>query len=156
MAVPLRVAGYGSGLSGDLEALQERISAVNRLGVPSFFGVQRFGNRDANLYAARALFTGETKRVQRHLRGLWLSAARSQLFNQVLTLRVERSTWDRPLAGDRMQLAGSRASFLAEEIDQELNVRRGEWSGHTLGPTRVCPKDTGVVHGLLGTFRSRG
>ncbi len=121
-------------LTGDLDALSQRISDAARLGVPNYFGAQRFGNREGNLYAAQALFTGEAKRVQRHLKGLWLSAARSQLFNQVLALRVERGDWDRPLPGDRMQLAGSRASFLAEAVDDALIERCLTFDIHPSGP----------------------
>ena len=36
----------------------------------------------------------------RHLRGLYLSAARSELFNRILSLRVQRSLWNRPVEGD--------------------------------------------------------
>lgn len=121
-------------LSGDRDSLQERLSSIRGLGVPNFFGAQRFGNRDGNLYAAHALFAGEAKRAPRHLRGLWLSAARSQLFNQVLALRVGRGDWDRPLSGDRMQLAGSRASFPVDAIDAELIERCVAFDIHPSGP----------------------
>lgn len=126
----LRVRGLG----GDLSLLEERLSLAGRLGVPNYFGAQRFGNREGNLYAVHALFTGEAKRVKRHLRGLWLSAARSQLFNQVLALRVEAGTWDRPLGGERLQLDGSHASFLAETPDDEVAGRCLAFDIHPSGP----------------------
>lgn len=120
-------------LAGDLDALDEHLSLARQFGVPNYFGAQRFGNRGGNLYAAHALFTGETRRVQRHLKGLWLSAARSQLFNQILALRVTRGDWDQPLPGDRMQLDGSRASFLAEAVDEELIERCRAFDIHPSG-----------------------
>jgi len=123
-----------SRLTGNRDALGERVAQIRRRGVPSYFGVQRFGNREGNLYAAHALFTGQAKRVRRHLKGLWLSAARSQLFNEVAALRVERGDWDRPIPGDRMQLSGSRASFLAEMIDETLIERCSAFDIHPTGP----------------------
>lgn len=122
------------GLSGDLDTLAERLAQIRRRGAPNYFGAQRFGNREGNLYASHALFTGQAKRVKRHLRGLWLSAARSQLFNEVLAQRVERGDWDRPLPGDRMQLDGSHASFLAEVLDDELIERCLAFAIHPSGP----------------------
>ncbi|MCG6862735.1 MAG: tRNA pseudouridine(13) synthase TruD [Chromatiaceae bacterium] len=115
----IRVGGFTS----DIETLGERLATIGQLGVPNYYGPQRFGNREGNLPAAHALFTGAVKRIKRHLRGIWLSAARSQLFNEVLAKRITRGDWDRPVPGDRMQLAGSRASFLAEVIDDELRER---------------------------------
>lgn len=121
-------------LRGDRDVLGERLESVRRFGVPNYFGAQRFGIRDGNLHAAHALFIGRAQRVGRHLRGLWLSAARSQLFNEVLSRRVERGEWDRPLPGERMQLAGSRAHFLAEEIDEGLEARVRGFDLHPSGP----------------------
>ena len=123
-----------TGLTGYLEALEGRLARVKQLGVPNYFGAQRFGNREGNLHAAHALFTGEVRRVKRHLRGLWLSAARSQLFNQVLALRVERGDWGRLLTGERAQLAGSHASFLVEALDQELIERCSSFDIAPSGP----------------------
>lgn len=120
--------------SADPEALTERLGVIGRRGVPNYFGPQRFGNREGNLYAAHALFTGRAPRVKRHLRGLWLSAARSQLFNEVLARRVARGDWDRPLPGDRMQLAGSHASFLAQAVDDLLEERCRAFDIHPSGP----------------------
>ncbi|MEA3275214.1 MAG: tRNA pseudouridine(13) synthase TruD [Pseudomonadota bacterium] len=122
------------GLSGERDGLAERIERVRRLGVPHYFGAQRFGNGEGNLHGAHALFTGQAKRVGRHLRGLWLSAARSQIFNEVLALRVERGDWNRPLSGDRIQLAGSRSHFLAETIDEALRERTRTFDVHPSGP----------------------
>lgn len=117
---------------GDL--LEQRIVRVRELGVPNYFGPQRFGNGDGNLTAADALFAGRAKRVGRHLRGLWISAARSQLFNELLALRVERGDWDRALDGDCMQLDGSRSYFRAETVDDGLLERLRTFDIHPSGP----------------------
>ncbi|EXJ16269.1 tRNA pseudouridine 13 synthase [Imhoffiella purpurea] len=118
----------------DPERLRECAAAIAGSGVPNYFGAQRFGRDDANLIHAGELFSGAARRVPRHLRGLWLSAARSQIFNQVLAARVERGDWDRPLDGDCLQLDGSHSFFLAERIDETLEERSRRMDLHPTGP----------------------
>lgn len=115
----------------DLTARLERIRA---LGVPNYFGEQRFGREDGNLIRAHALLTGEIGRAPRHERGLWLSAARSQIFNEVLAERVRRGDWAIPQPGDCLQLDGSHSHFVADEIDDSIRARAGDMDLHPSGP----------------------
>jgi tRNA pseudouridine13 synthase len=116
------------------DLVARRIEEIRRRGVPSYYGPQRFGRDAGNLVAAEALFSGRVRRVTRHLRGLWISAARSQLFNEVLAVRVVRDDWDRAVPGDRLQLQGSRSHFLAVSLDLETRRRVGEMDLHPTGP----------------------
>ena len=97
-----------------------RINAV-RQGVPNYFGEQRFGHDGHNLAMADRLFDGE-KISDKKLRGLVLSAARSHLFNEVVSRRVAEhglaTTWHREI----FLLSGSNA-FFDSEIDCELIER---------------------------------
>jgi tRNA pseudouridine13 synthase len=111
------------GVTGDRDAVPARLGAIAANGVPNYFGPQRFGRDAGNLIRADALFRGRAGRVSRHQRGLWLSAARSQVFNEVLAVRVERGDWGLPLQGDRLQLRGSHSHFLAEVIDDPIRER---------------------------------
>jgi len=120
--------------SGDRSALVRRLDQVCRRGVPNYFGEQRFGRGEGNLDRAQALFAGEVRRPPRHLRGLWLSAARSQLFNEVLAERVERGDWASPLPGDCLQLAGSGSFFAAEGPDEGIAARVRAGDLHPTGP----------------------
>ncbi len=122
------------GFVGDRVELVRRLDLISGRGVPNYFGEQRFGRGEGNLHRAQALFAGEIRRPPRHQRGLWLSAARSQLFNQVLALRVDRGDWDRPLPGDCMQLAGSGSYFSAATVDQALIARTLAGDIHPSGP----------------------
>ena len=133
------------GFEGDHEALPQRLEAVARQGVPNYFGEQRFGRGEGNLHRAQALFAGDLRHAPRHQRGLWLSAARSQLFNQVLALRVQRGDWDRPLAGDCLQLAGSNSFFLAEALDADLMARVLAGALHPSGP--LCGRGISATRG---------
>lgn len=110
-------------MSGDLDAAALKLETLAAQGVPNYFGPQRFGRGEANLLRAQALFAGMAPRTSRHQRGLWLSAARSQLFNELLARRVERGDWRMALIGDRLQLRGSHSHFLVDSIDQHISER---------------------------------
>jgi tRNA pseudouridine13 synthase len=108
-------------VAGDRRRFEEQIAAVAHLGVPNYFGEQRFGRSGDNVENARRMFQG--RRVQRHERGLLLSAARSLLFNAVLAERVRQGTWNAALAGDVWMLAGSQSIFGPEPMTIELASR---------------------------------
>ncbi len=115
-------------VAGDLDAAAARIALLATQGVPNYFGPQRFGRGGGNLFRAHALFVGSAPRASRHQRGLWISAARSQLFNETLARRIERADWATALVGDRLQLRGSQSHFLVESIDERIleRVRSGD------------------------------
>lgn len=109
----------------DPQALARRWQAVSEHGVPNYFGEQRFGINGGNLERAAALFGGQ-KVKDKKKRGMYLSAARSQIFNAVVSTRIENGTFDNPVAGDVMMLAGTQSVFLASEIDQTIIDRLNE------------------------------
>lgn len=112
--------------------LQRRIEVVAQAGVPNYFGEQRFGHD--NLSHAEAWFRGQRKPRGRLERGMWLSAARSALFNAVLARRVEQGNWDRYLTGDVMNLDGSASVFLSSADDDSLAQRLLSQDIHPTGP----------------------
>ena len=120
-------------LAGDEARLASLLEAIRRNGVPNYFGEQRFGRDCANLVRAQSMFAGEYIR-DRHLRGLYLSAARSFLFNMVLSRRVELACWDAPLPGDALMLAdsGVLSATGADNPDTTRRVANGEL--HPTGP----------------------
>jgi tRNA pseudouridine13 synthase len=97
---------------GDDEALAARLDGVARLGVPNYFGEQRFGIDGGNLVEVSRILAMRSPRFKGRRGGLYLSAARSWLFNQVLAARVLDGSWqeenaDGPLWGrGRTQAAG--------------------------------------------------
>ena len=120
--------------TGDLAGLAARLELIAAEGVPNYFGPQRFGREGGNLIKARALFEGRLRVRDRNLRGLYLSAARSFLFNRVLAARVEDKSWCRAQPGDLMNLDGSRSHFLAESVDADLERRVAVQDVHPTGP----------------------
>jgi tRNA pseudouridine13 synthase len=121
-------------LSGDLAGLEARLQDMVRDGVPNYFGEQRFGFNHNNLRRADAMFRGDFRERDRHKRGLYLSAARSYLFNEVLSRRVVDGTWTLPLPGEALMLAGSHSFFVADEIDTAILERIEEGDIHPSGP----------------------
>ena len=142
-------------LSGNLDALPARLSAMASQGVPNYFGPQRFGRDGGNLARAHGLLTGHSgrgRRLSRHQRGLLLSAARSALFNQVLARRVELGSWNRGLPGERLQLAGSHSHFLAEVIDDSIAGRVASGDLSPTGP--LCGTGESLVGGELAALET--
>lgn len=110
-------------LSGITDTLDEKLELIHKSGVPNYFGEQRFGHDNANVIKVLRWFAGECKTPRRQQRSMLLSAARSWLFNNVLSERVTRKTWDTPTPGDVMSLRGSRSVFVPDEIDEGIVLR---------------------------------
>jgi len=121
-------------IEGDDRELEKRLTVIGNEGVPNYFGEQRFGRDAGNLHNAQRLFANPGLRFSRNKRSLTLSAARSFLFNQVLSQRVNSSTWNTPVEGDAMQLDGSHSFFIAETADAELRARVDAQDVHPTGP----------------------
>jgi tRNA pseudouridine13 synthase len=121
-------------LDGDPAQLTARLQLVAATGVPNYFGEQRFGHEGGNLEQAEALLRGELKVRDRHQRGLYLSAARSALFNAVLARRVADGTWNQPLPGEVLMLDGSHSIFAVDEIDETIRQRVAAFDLHPTGP----------------------
>ena len=103
--------------------LLTRIEKIKACGVPNYFGPQRFGHNGGNLERAKEVLLDNKKIKNRHLRGIYYSAARSFLFNQMLSLRVEDASWNLPVSGDLMMLAGSHSIFPIDAVNEYVKQR---------------------------------
>ena len=121
-------------LSAASSELEQRLQRIVVQGVPNYFGMQRFGQDAGNLDKAVAMFKGALKVRDRHVRGLYLSAARSQLFNQVLSQRVAAGTWNQALPGEALMLEGTHSVFVADTIDATIVQRLTAFDIHPTGP----------------------
>jgi tRNA pseudouridine13 synthase len=119
-------------VAGDRDAAARVLERIAQAGVPNYFGEQRFGRDDGNVERARAMFAG--RRVQRHERSLYLSSARSRLFNDVLARRVADGDWNLARDGDVYMLDGSRSIFGPEAATPELVDRIARADVHPTGP----------------------
>lgn len=121
-------------MDGDPSQLIARFTQIAAAGIPNYFGEQRFGRAAGNLERAEALLGGADKVRDRQQRGLYLSAARSALFNAVLAQRVTDGTWNQLLPGEVLMLAGSHSIFTVAEVDEILRQRVAAFDVHPTGP----------------------
>ncbi len=160
--------------AGDGDGVLRRIEEIRRNGVPNYFGEQRFGRDSANVERARAMFAGEVIH-DRHLRGIYLSAARAFLFNEVLARRVTDGSWSTPLDGESANapsvargprlspfgeafiLDGSRSYFLDDGTDATLSQRLAQGDIHPSGPLwgKGEPPTLGVARALEDEIAAR-
>tara|TARA_R110000822_G_scaffold310519_1_gene443626 strand:- start:9861 stop:11621 length:1761 start_codon:yes stop_codon:yes gene_type:complete len=103
----------------EIDELVRRWHVVSNHGVPNYFGEQRFGINGGNIAKALSLFSGR-KVNDKKKRGMYLSAARSLIFNQVISQRIEQEKFESLLNGDVVMLAGTQSVFLADSIEQSL------------------------------------
>ncbi|MDF7679181.1 tRNA pseudouridine(13) synthase TruD [Enterobacteriaceae bacterium ESL0689] len=103
----------------DRDDVEQRLQAISKQGVPNYFGAQRFGLGGSNLLAARHWAEHPAAGRDRNKRSFWLSAARSSLFNQQVSIRLRKPDFNRIVDGDVLQLAGRGSWFVAicEERD---------------------------------------
>jgi len=80
--------------------VEHRLTQIKSEGVPNYFGRQRFGREAENLNQAERWFTSGQKIKNRQQKSFVLSAARSFLFNWVLSQRVQDGNWKVTIPGD--------------------------------------------------------
>lgn len=157
------------GCEGSRDEFERRLEALRDKGVPNYFGAQRFGAQMSNLRQVsvlmRQVLEGD-KAVQqggRFRRGMLYSAARSYLFNQVLSERISAGNWQSYLRGDVLSLDGSGRCFkladeeAGEEWTDELQQRIETLDIHTTGPLPgiISAKDKYVSSGEAADIEKR-
>jgi len=109
----------------DPALVTERLRLIEQQGVPNYFAEQRFGHEGSNLYEAQKLIAADQLKGNRHGTGIYLSAARSWLFNLVVAKYIERgdlSDQTGPLWGR----GRSSASVDHRQIESEVLA---DWQG---------------------------
>lgn len=110
-------------IKGDQSDWEQRLKEIAENGVPNYFGKQRFGHQMKNLSRALELIEkNKLRRMKPHKRGIYLSAMRSWIFNQIVSQRISGKTFSKAQSGDVMMLADSHACF-AEEMTAEIESR---------------------------------
>jgi len=100
------------------DLLKQRCDDIAKKGVANYFGEQRFGRNFNNLDQAEKIFANPRYRIAKHKRGMYLSAARSWIFNHILSERINQKIWDKKLAGDVFMLDGKSACFKDDDDEQ--------------------------------------
>lgn len=131
-------------------AAAERWRQIVERGVPNYFGAQRFGKNGGNITLALRLFAGEIEVRDRLLRGLYISAARSRLFNACVAARLQSDCWDRVLPGEVFGFAANRSLVLPENLRGDEATRVAERLLEITAPLwgEGAPISTGAVRAL--------
>ncbi len=129
--------------SADRAAIEQRLEQIAALGVPNYFGPQRFGRGAQNLNRAERLFAGEV-RLDRQQRSMAISAARSWLFNRVLARRIEANNWGERIAGEVLLDRSTGGEYLSHLIGAQqppglqLEPSGPLWGDGPLASRREC------------------
>lgn len=100
----------------DVAAVQARIEQVKAHGVPNYFGAQRFGRDGNNLNEARRWGRENVRTRNQNKRSLFLSTARSWIFNQIVSSRIEQGLFDQLLSGDIVRDASGERLVEADTL----------------------------------------
>jgi tRNA pseudouridine13 synthase len=123
-----------SNIQGDKNGWETSLKQIQQQGVPNYFGEQRFGHHGGNLHRVDHWFSSGKAPKKRNQKSIYLSAARSWLFNLVLAERIKQQNWQIAISGDVMLLAGTKSSvFKIEEIDDTLLERVNTMDIHPTG-----------------------
>lgn len=105
------------------DEVESRLHAISTGGVPNYFGAQRFGIGGSNLQGALRWAQSDTPVRDRNKRSFWLSAARSALFNQIVSQRLKKTDFNQVVDGDALQLAG-RGSWFVSTQEELVELQR--------------------------------
>ena len=104
--------------------LKQRLNQLQAVGFPNYFTEQRFGRDGHNLTQVQRWASGEISVKDRKKRSFYLSAARSEVFNLVISQRIADQQMQTVLLGDYLQLAGSNSFFEVKAEDLMQSQQR--------------------------------
>lgn len=132
------------------QKIAQHLEQMSKMGVPNYFGSQRFGHGGNNIKEALRLFTelpkdnvksdtkskvkNKRKRAPKEQHTMALSAARSLIFNEILAARVRDGSWNTGMSGEVFNLNGSGSIFAVEQMDDDLRARLIEGDIHPTAP----------------------
>ena len=108
----------------ETDELKERLDFLAKNGFPNYFTEQRFGRDGNNLTQALRWANGEIKVKDRNKRSFYLSAARSEIFNLIVSKRMELNLAQQILVGDVLQLNGSHSWFVVDESEDLAQLQQ--------------------------------
>lgn len=146
-------------IKGDLDKILRKIGKIEKQGFANYFGSQRFGTQQDNVAQALRVLNNrhKSKRLGRHKKSLYLSALRSELFNRILSRRIELGFWDHPVQGDTYTLAGSQSLFNAD-IDDEILQRYAQFDIHSAlslygsGDSRIADQALNIENEVVSSY----
>ncbi|MHA2938452.1 tRNA pseudouridine(13) synthase TruD [Vibrio sp. RC27] len=107
----------------DIESVIARLTAITTSGVPNYYGTQRFGRNGNNLTEARRWGKDNVRSRNQNQRSMLLSAARSWIFNRIVSERIDQGCFEHVVSGDIVEQKDSHLTVNADnqsELDQAI------------------------------------
>ncbi|MDW6001811.1 tRNA pseudouridine(13) synthase TruD [Vibrio mangrovi] len=121
----------------DTKEVEQRLEMIREHAVPNYFGAQRFGNQGNNLNEARRWGRENVRTRNQNQRSLYLSTARSWIFNQIVSERIAQDCFHHLIDGD-IALKGDEQFLIEGEEALAL------WNQH------VSQHEAGISAALAG------
>ena len=117
-----------------VDTAREVLAELDRVGVPNYYGEQRFGQAERNVVRARAMLLGETAPPRdRFERKLLMSALQSALFNEWLAARIRDGLYESTLLGDVLRKETTGGLFINDNAADAVR-RMQAWEISPTGP----------------------
>jgi tRNA pseudouridine13 synthase len=115
----ITITNLDVGLAESVARAQAIIDEMARVGVPNFFGPQRFGATGSNVRQGMAMLLGERQKAARWLRRLLATTYQSYLCNRYLARRLEMGAFSHLLEGDVAKKHATGGMFAVTDVEVE-------------------------------------
>lgn len=113
-------------LDKNLDTIKKNILEINKIGMPNFYGEQRFGIEKDNIEKAKKIVNKEIYIKNKWLKKFLLSSYQSHLFNKYLEKRIEKGFFNKLLVGDICKKHSSGGIFEVLEENKKIEQKRFE------------------------------
>lgn len=118
-----------------IDRMRRVLSQIETVGLPNYYGEQRFGRGGDNADRALLWVLGRSRPPRKAFnRKLEMSALQSELFNRCVAERVENGALGRVYAGDLMKRHDTGGLFDVEDDLEEAQARADRWEISPTGP----------------------
>nr|MBX2879563.1 tRNA pseudouridine(13) synthase TruD [Granulosicoccus sp.] len=145
-----------SDITSTVDAVLQRIQSIKDQGFPNYIGAQRFGQDQRNVERVQRWIASPKTRVSRQKRSLWLSVARSIIFNEVVAARVVDNSWQHLQPGEPVMLHGSRSYFCPSEDEFDSDSLRHRLKSMDVHPSAPWwGRGDPIARGRCATFEAQ-
>lgn len=132
----------------DMDDVLARLEKVKLTGVPNYFGAQRFGHEGNNVTEARRWGRENVRTRDNTKRSFYLSAARSWIFNHIVSQRITEGYFSQPVDGDILLDQNDRIAnenVTSEESIQKIQNGELSISAALAGDNQLPTTDKALV-----------
>jgi len=121
----IRIRDADDDAANKAKAIVEKLAII---GVPNYFGPQRFGRFGTNAVDGYKLILGEKLKGGHKLKKFFLSSLQSLMFNYILAKRIEMNIFDSLILGDWAKKHDTLGVFKVEDLKEAERAKRLEVS----------------------------